>query len=111
MKTMLTTPLERPAMTALKDKEHLRKNLRLNSEGRRYLYKQLSKMGIDYIPSETNFILIHVGNGNEAYKRLLRKGVIVRPMGGYALPEYIRVTIGLPGENRRFIKGLKETVK
>lgn len=98
------------AVTALKDKEHIRKNCRLNSEGKRYLCKQLTEMDIEYIPSETNFILINVGNGNKVYKKLLRKGVIVRPMGGYSLPEYIRVTIGLHGENRRFIKELKEII-
>ncbi|HEY1370941.1 MAG TPA: aminotransferase class I/II-fold pyridoxal phosphate-dependent enzyme, partial [Candidatus Binatia bacterium] len=58
-------------------------------------------------PSQANFILLRVGDGAAIFQQLLRRGVIVRPMGGYELPEYIRVTIGTVKENARFINELK----
>lgn len=97
------------ATAALDDKEHIRRSLENNREGMRYLEEEFSKIGIEYIPSVANFILFRSPiPSNELYQRLLQKGVIVRPMGGYKLPDWLRVTIGTPVENKRFISCLKE---
>lgn len=99
------------ALTSLGDREYIKRNRKSNKEGREYFYKNFHEMGLQYTPSEANFVLVKVGDGKDIYKRLLKKGIIVRPMGGYGLPEYIRVTIGLPIENKKFIKVFKEVIK
>ena len=63
-------------------------------------------MGLAYVPSAANFILVQVGPGRQVYEALLRRGVIVRPMDVYGFAEHVRVTVGLPEENRRFIDAL-----
>ena len=84
----------------------------MNEEGKSYLYKELSKAGLDFIPTMANFILINLGrNGDEVFKKMLEKGIIVRPLRGYKFPASIRVTIGLTHENRKFIKALLEVLK
>ena len=65
-------------------------------------------MGFECVPTQANFFLMKVGKGKEVYDALLREGVIVRPMGSYGLDEYIRVTVGLPEENKRFVGALKK---
>ena len=64
------------------------------------------QLGLPFEPSLANFILVRVGRGVEVYEALLRRAIIVRPMDGYGFPEYIRVTVGLPEENRRFAEAL-----
>ncbi|MBI5328435.1 MAG: histidinol-phosphate transaminase [Deltaproteobacteria bacterium] len=98
------------AMAALDDNEHLKKSHKNNKDGLEYLFNEVKAMGFEYIPTQANFFLIKVGKGKEIYDALLRQGVIVRPMGSYGLGEYIRVTVGLPEENKRFVKALKKTV-
>jgi histidinol-phosphate aminotransferase len=95
------------ATAALRDKEYVKKLKKMNTEGRQFLYTSLDKMGIEYVPSEANFILVRVGDADRVYKSLLEKGVIVRPMAGFGMKEHIRVTIGIPAENRRLIRSLK----
>ena len=63
-------------------------------------------MGVDYVPSHANFILIHVGDAASIYESLLRNGVIVRPVASYGLPRHLRVTVGLPEEIERFVAAL-----
>ena len=65
---------------------------------------------MEYVPAEANFFLIKAGDGQALYEGLLRKGVIVRPMKSYSMPQYIRVTVGTPEENARFISALKEVL-
>lgn len=92
------------ALYALKDEEHLRHSRQINEQGKLYLYKELDSLGLRYVPTEANFIYILLKeDSNILYNRLLREGVIVRPVG----PKEIRVTIGLPAENERFIEALK----
>lgn len=96
---------QRGGLTALSDTHHVRESLRVNSLGRAYLYKEFKRMGVFYLPTQTNFILLCLKkNGREVYERLLRKGVIVR----YFEKDFLRVTIGLPQENRRFVKAFEE---
>jgi histidinol-phosphate aminotransferase len=96
------------AMNALTDDEHLRKSVKINGQGKEFFYKELDSMGIAYVPTEANFIYmpLHV-ESKIIYDALLRMGVIVRPVG----PREIRVTIGLPEENKRFIEALKIVIK
>jgi histidinol-phosphate aminotransferase len=97
---------QRAAIAALGDGEHLRRSKEVNERGKEYLYRQLSGMGMAYVPTEANFIYMPVPEAPALYEKLLRLGVIVRPMG----PDSIRVTIGLPEENRRFIEALGRTI-
>jgi len=97
------------AIAALDDKEFLRKTKKIISEGKGYIYDSLNKLGIAYVPSVTNFILIDVGRDcTDVFKEMLKYGVIVRDMKQYGLKNFIRVTIGTEKENERFIKVLKK---
>ncbi len=64
------------------------------------------KLGLEFVPSHGNFVLVKVGAGARVYAELLKRGVIVRPVGNYGLPEWLRVSIGLPQENDRFLAAL-----
>jgi histidinol-phosphate aminotransferase len=98
------------AMAGLADTEHQRKTKSITDEGRRVIENAFAKMGLRYVPSSANFVLVHVGNGGEVFKRLMKKGVIVRSMVSYHLPEYIRVSIGTPAQNARFLAELPEAL-
>ncbi len=96
---------------ALKDDKFLEKTKENNQEGKNYLYKELDKLGLDYIPSEANFILINVKTDSvKLFNQLLEKGIIIRPGKPLGYPEHIRVTIGLPEENKAFINNLKKVL-
>jgi histidinol-phosphate aminotransferase len=95
---------QKAALYALKDDDHLRYSREINEEGKRYLYRELDSIGLKYVPTEANFIYIPLErDSNVFYNTLLKQGVIVRPVG----PKEIRVTIGLPKENKRFVAALK----
>ena len=97
------------ATAALEDVEFVSRTLNLVKEGLLYLYNELDDMGLEYIPTQTNFFLIKVPDGGKkVFERMLKQGVIVRAMDAYGLPDYIRINAGLPEENERFIKTLKE---
>jgi histidinol-phosphate aminotransferase len=99
------------ARAALEDRDHVNRSLAINREGKEFLKAEIAKLGLDQIPSQANFILIRVGDGQAVFERLLRRGVIVRPVGGYDFPEYIRVTIGTMKDNSRFISELRDIIK
>ncbi|MCU0652353.1 MAG: histidinol-phosphate transaminase [Candidatus Omnitrophica bacterium] len=97
------------AIAALDDKKFLKKTRQVVLEGKKYLYDALAGMGIAFVPSVSNFILIDAGrDGSVVFKEMLKFGVIVRDMKQYGLKNYIRVTIGTKKENERFIKVLKK---
>ena len=96
------------AMAALEDEDHLKRSQKNNSEGLKFLYGEMKAMGLEYVPTQANFFLIKVGKGKDVYDALLRQGVIVRPMASYGLGEYIRVTVGTPEENQRFVEAIKK---
>jgi len=99
------------ALASLNDERHVQKTVKIVKDGKAYLYKEFDAMGIKYIPSVTNFILFRMGKkSREIYKKLLKKGVIVREMSPWKLNNFIRVTIGTMRENRRFIGALKEAI-
>ena len=100
------------AVAALDDMEFVARSYAENLQGMRQLEDGAKRLGLDYIPSYGNFITIRVGKAAEIYKRLLRRGVIVRPVGGgYGLPEHLRVTIGTAQENERFLGALSASLK
>ena len=100
------------AVAALDDNDFVTKTLNLVKDGFGYLYKNLDDMGLEYLPSETNFFLIKVPSGaKNIYNLMLREGVIIRSMESYGLSEYIRINVGLPEENERFIKSLKKVIE
>jgi histidinol-phosphate aminotransferase len=95
------------AETALSDKDHMMKSLKMNSEQKMVLYQGLEGLGYQYIPSAGNFICFDCKqDAEEKFNELLQEGVIVRSMGVYKMPNHLRVTIGLPEENRIFLEKL-----
>ncbi len=94
------------AEIALTDEEHIQKGRENNDKGKKQLEEGFKSLSFEYVPTYGNFFLLHVGNGVEVTKALEQKGVIVRPMAGYGLTEYIRVSIGTPDENSVFLKTL-----
>jgi len=94
------------AIAALADTAYVEESRALNRAGMRELENGARALNRRFIPSHGNFVLMHVGDANGVYQSLLRQGVIVRPVANYGLPEYLRVTVGLPAENRRFLDAL-----
>lgn len=102
------SPAQAGALAALADRKHVEKSIALNNEGKQFLSLSFGRLGVSHIPTETNFILFETQHdGQELYHTLLRAGVIIRPMGGKKL----RVTIGLPEENQRFVAELEKVLK
>jgi histidinol-phosphate aminotransferase len=100
------------ALAALKDRDHTDKSVQLIHDGRRYLYKELDRMGLFYVPSQANFVFIDFGrDSEEVFQSLLREGVIIRPGKVWNYPTFARVTVGRMGDNQRFIKALKKIFK
>jgi histidinol-phosphate aminotransferase len=96
---------EAAALAALDDTEHVERTLRNNAAGVDYLTRELQALGIEVWPTDANFVLARPGAGT--YERLLREGVIVRPLQGFGLTEHVRITVGLPEENERAVKALR----
>ena len=95
---------------AIKDQDFIKKVVSLNSAGRQYLYKELESLGLEYVKTETNFMLIKVGDGKKVFDDLLKEGIIARFLGGSRLKEYIRLSIGTDEENKIFIAALKKVL-
>ena len=98
------------ALAALDDSEHVRKTRLNNAEGVRFFNEALHQMGLEFVPPAANFILVRVGDGKRVFEELQKLGVIVRPMGGYDLPEWIRISIGTPQENQRCLAAMKKVL-
>jgi len=102
------------AIAALQDDAFVQRSAKLNADGYRQLTAAFDSMGIEYVPSLGNFVLIKVGEDLGAGARinlaLLKQGVIVRPVGNYGLPQWLRISIGLPQENETFIAALKKAL-
>jgi len=99
------------AVAALDDDEHLKRSRAVNEEGLRYLYGELATLGIECLPTQANFFLIRIGeHAGRLYEALLKEGVIVRVMSGGGLENYLRITVGLPSENEKFIQSLRKVI-
>ena len=98
------------AVAALGDEDFVRRTYENNLAGMRQLTEGVKALGLEFIPSHGNFVAVDVGDGPKVFNALLKRGVIVRPVAGYELPRHVRVTIGLPHENARFLSSLKEAL-
>jgi histidinol-phosphate aminotransferase len=104
----VSLPAQAAAAAALGDTEHVARTVALNAEGRRYFYGEFERLGLAYVPSEGNFVLVDVGRDARAvFEALQHKGIIVRSAHGMGLPRHIRVTTGTMPQNQRFIAALK----
>jgi histidinol-phosphate aminotransferase len=100
------------AAAALGDRFFVWRTKFMVSSGRKFFYKRLRKMGLEYVPSQANFVLINTGrDANEVFQTLLRKGMIIRSMKSYGLSTWIRVTIGRRSENAAFFRLLRGYLK
>ncbi|MDP3539078.1 MAG: histidinol-phosphate transaminase [Azonexus sp.] len=95
------------AVAALDDHQFVTESYELNRRGMEQLVTGLKRLGLEYIPSHGNFVTFRAGDGAGVNQKLLQQGVIVRPIGGYGLPEWLRVTIGTEPENARFLEALE----
>ncbi len=99
------------AIAAINDVAHVEKSRKNNAEGKAYLYSELEKLGLKSLKTEANFIFININNdADHVFLSLMRKGVIVRPLSSFGLPGAIRVTVGSPEQNKKFIKVLSEVL-
>ncbi len=99
------------ALAALEDHEHVERTKQCNRDGMAYLRYECERLGLEYVPSWANFLMVRVGNGPRTYEALLRHGVIVRPMGVYGFPEHVRITVGTAAENARCIRALEDVLR
>jgi histidinol-phosphate aminotransferase len=99
------------ALASINDSDFVSKTVENNNAGKEFLYSSFKDMGLDYIPTECNFIMVDTKKDSiEIFNKLLAKGVIVRPGKGFRMPTWQRVTIGTPEENTEFISALKEVL-
>lgn len=105
-----STPAQAAGIAALQDREFLHRSLELNARGIRYLTHGLRELGLNPVPSEANFVMVPLGSADEVARvneELLQRGVVVRPLGAFGLPECIRVSTGTVEENAAFIEAMK----
>ena len=100
----VSTVAQAAAIAALGDVEFLRRSYELNRQELARLQSAFARMGFEYVPSHGNFVLVRVGDAGAVYEGLLRAGIIVRPVDNYGLPQWLRVTVGLPAENEAFLE-------
>jgi histidinol-phosphate aminotransferase len=99
------------ALAALDDEAHLRETKRVVDEGRAYLHAQFAGMRIPFVPAVANFVMVNVGDGRAVFQKLLQRKVIVRPLKGYGLPEWVRISVGTMEENKKLIGALKDVIR
>jgi len=99
------------ALAALGDEAHLRETKRMVDEGRAYLQEQFAGMRIPFVPAVANFVMLNVGDGCAVFQELLRRKIIVRPLKGYGLPEWVRISVGTMKENKKLIAALSEVIR
>lgn len=99
------------ATAALADEAHVARSVQLNAEGMSQLTRGFGVLGLQHIPSAGNFVCVDLGRpAQPAYEALLREGVIVRPVSNYGMPNHLRITVGLPAENTRFLAALSRVL-
>ena len=98
------------ALAGLLDDDHQAKTKAITDEGRAYLQDQFAAMGLEYVPSYANFVLVKVGDGNAVFKAMMQQGIIIRAMAAYKLPEWVRISIGTMPQNHRCIEVLKQVL-
>ena len=96
------------ALAALKDEAHQHETKRVVDQGRAYLEEQFAAMKLHFVPGAANFIMVNVGDGAAVFEKLLARKIIVRPLKGYQLPEWVRISVGTMEQNKQCIAALKE---
>jgi len=99
------------AVAGLQDDEHQSKTKRITDEGRAYLEGEFRAMKLEFVPSAANFVLVKVGDGASVFRELLQRRIIVRALKGYALPEWVRISVGTIEQNRACIAALRQTLE
>jgi len=99
------------AVASLQDDAFVARSYALNQAGMKQITEGLVQLGLEFIPSYGNFVCLRVNDAGKIYQRLLQKGVIVRPVANYEMPNYLRVSIGLFAENARFLQALTEILE
>ena len=98
------------ALAALDDDAHAEKTRRIIARGLKFFAREFRKLEIGFVRSSANFILVRVGDGQRVFNEMQKLGVIVRPMAGYQLPEWIRISVGTPEQNERCLEALKNAL-
>lgn len=98
------------ALAALDDAEHIRRTRENNASGLKFFSEAFQKLRLEFLSSSANFILVRVGEGQRVFESMQKQGVIVRPMGGYQLDEWIRITVGTTAQNERCLASLKSAL-
>ena len=98
------------AIAAFQDDAFLARSAQVNEAGKQQLQAAFDRMGLTYVPSFANFVLVQVGDASAVNQALLKRGVIVRPVAADGLPQWLRISIGLPEENERLIRALAEVL-
>ena len=106
----VNSPAQTAALAALDDTAHVERTRRNNTRGLKLYARAFRKLGLEFVRSSANFILVRVGDGQRVFIEMQKLGVIVRPMGGYQLPEWIRISIGTPSQNQRCLESLKSVL-
>jgi histidinol-phosphate aminotransferase len=96
------------ALAALEDETHLRETKRVIDEGRAYLHEQFAEMKLRFVPGVANFVMVNVGDGCAVFEKLLQQKIIVRPLKGYKLPQWIRISVGAMEQNENCVVALRE---
>jgi histidinol-phosphate aminotransferase len=99
------------AAAALEDTRFVEESHAVNRAGMEQITAGLRRLALEYIPSYGNFVSFRVVNAAEVFQKLLRSGIIVRPVAGYGMPQHLRVSIGLPAENDRFVEALGRAIR
>ena len=99
------------AIAALDDEAHLCETKRVIDAGRAYLQEQFAEMKIPFVPAAANFVMVNVGDGCAVFQKLLKRKIIVRPLKGYGLSEWVRISVGTMEENKRLITALSELIR
>ena len=96
------------ALAGLEDQDHQDRTREITTQGRKYLEQTFTELGLEYVPSYANFVLVKVGDGDALFRDAMKQGVILRAMRAYKLPEWIRVSIGTMPQNEKFVRVLRE---
>ncbi len=94
------------ALAAIQDEEHIAATVENNALGRRFFEEAFLARGWQFVPSHANFVMVKVGDGDAVFGKLLKRGIIVRAMASYKLPEWVRISIGTPPQNERCLEEL-----
>ena len=99
------------AIAALNDEAHLCETRKVIDEGRAYLQERFADMQLQFVPAAANFVMLNVGDGCAVFRKLLERKIIVRPLKGYGLPEWVRISVGTREQNEKLIAALTEVIR